>query len=88
MYVGSVRHSNKETSVGMESLVCIVIGTIIYLYLQVWTVDIASDNSILVSGSQDGTIKLWRLRNGNQVRADNTKEDDLRKEKSISLSLY
>lgn len=37
------------------------------LIYQVWTVDIASDNSIVVSGSQDGTIKLWRLRNGNQV---------------------
>jgi len=35
--------------------------------LQVWCTAISSDNEIAVSGSSDGTIRLWRMKNGSEM---------------------
>lgn len=45
------------------------------LFFQVWCVTISHDNEIVVSGSRDGTIRLWRLRNGSEICAFNTGVD-------------
>lgn len=37
------------------------------LFLQVWCTAISSDNEIVVSGSADGTIRLWRMKNGTEM---------------------
>jgi WD40 repeat protein len=34
---------------------------------QVWCAAISSDHSLVVSGSRDGTIRLWRAKGGNQI---------------------
>ena len=45
------------------------------LRLQVLCCAISSDNEIVVSGSQDGSIRLWRLHNGDSICAYNTGAD-------------
>ena len=39
---------------------------------QVWCCAISSDNELIVSGSRDGAIRLWRMRTGNPVCCYNT----------------
>ena len=34
---------------------------------QVWCCGISADNEIIVSGSSDGTIRLWRMKNGTEM---------------------
>ena len=48
----------------------------IFIYaLQVWCCEISSDNEIVVSGSRDGNIRLWKLRTAQEICAFNAGVD-------------
>ena len=47
----------------------------ILLFSQVWCCDLSSDNEIVVSGSKDGAIRLWRLQTGAPICVYNTGAD-------------
>lgn len=40
-----------------------------------WCVAISPDNEIVVSGSRDGSIRLWRLKTGSEICAFSTGVD-------------
>ena len=42
---------------------------------QVWCCTISTDDDLLVSGSRDGSIRLWRLNTGQHVCSFNTGHD-------------
>ena len=52
--------------------VCI---TVSLLLLQVWCCTVSADDELLVSGSRDGSIRLWRLNTGQHVCSFNTGHD-------------
>ena len=43
--------------------------------LQVWCCAVSADDDMLVSGSRDGSIRLWRLQTGQHVCSFNTGHD-------------
>ena len=54
---------------------CTVLFTISLCCVQVWTCCISTDSELLVSGSRDQTIRLWKLSTGQQISSFNTGVD-------------
>ena len=56
-------------------LCCLAKSFDFYSNIQVWCCAIANDNEIVISGSKDCTIRLWRLEDGAMIAAINTVVD-------------